>query len=111
MHTTTQRARIRELNDAFRKTFVGGRGCLTQGVNALSDVARSAVIQKVRDFADFAPDNDPHREHDFGSFEFEGDKFFWKIDYYAPGMDGGSEDPSDPAVTTRVLTIMFAKEY
>ena len=111
MHTTTQRARICELNDAFRKTFVGGRVCLTQGVNALSDVARLAVIQKVRDFADFTPDNDPHGEHDFGSFEFDGDKFFWKIDYYAPDMDGGSEDPSDPAVTTRVLTIMFAEEY
>lgn len=111
METTTQRARIRELNDAFRKTFIGGRVYLTQGVNALPDGARSAVIRKVRDFADFTPDNDPHGEHDFGSLEIAGSKFFWKIDYYAPDMDGGSENPSNPAMTTRILTIMFAEEY
>ena len=25
---------------------------------------------------------DPHREHDFDSFELEGEKLFWKIDLY-----------------------------
>jgi hypothetical protein len=111
MDTTTRRDRIRELNDAFRKTFVGGRVCQTQGVSALSEITRATLTQRVRDFAEFTPDNDPHGEHDFGSFEIEGDKFFWKIDYYASDMEGGSEDPSDPAWTTRVLTIMFAEEY
>jgi hypothetical protein len=92
-------------------TFAGGRVCLTQGVNALPEIARSTLIRRVRDFAEFNPDNDPHGEHDFGSFEIDGDKFFWKIDYYTPDMKGGSEDPSKPARTTRVLTIMFAEEY
>jgi hypothetical protein len=32
-------------------------------------------------------DNDPHGEHDFGAFEHEGQRIFWKIDYYAPDMD------------------------
>jgi hypothetical protein len=51
-----------------------------------------------------------HGEHDFGSFELCGRRFFWKIDYER-AMKYGSEDPSDPAQTTRVLTVMLADEY
>ena len=103
--------RIRDLNDAFRRTHIGGTVVLTAGVAALSSMARSTVVQKVRDFTEFNPDNDPHHEHDFGSFDHDGRRLFWKIDYYSPDMQGGSEDPSDPDETQRVLTIMFAEEY
>jgi Protein of unknown function (DUF3768) len=59
----------------------------------------------------FIEDNDPHGEHDFGSFEIEGRKLFFKIDYYDKDMRFGSEDPSDPSKTARVLTLMLAEEY
>ena len=104
-------ARIRELNDAFRKTFVGGRVMLTAGVNALPDADRAALLDKVRTFDEFTKDNDPHGEHDFGNFVVGSVTYFFKVDYYAPDMEGGSEDPADPEKTTRVLTIMRADEY
>jgi hypothetical protein len=105
--------RIRDLNDRFRKTLdpALGRAMLTAGVNALSDSTRAAVIQKVREFAEFTADNDPHGEHDFGSFEFAGEKFFWKLDYYDPKLEFASDDPADPSKTARVLTLMLASEY
>ena len=41
----------------------------------------------------------------------DGTMLFWKIDYYDKQVEYGSEDPADPAKTTRVLTIMLADEY
>ena len=103
--------RIRLLNDNFRSTFVGGQTVMTAGVNELPLDTKARVLLAVQSFSNFTKDNDPHREHDFGSFEIEGESYFFKIDYYAPDMDGGSEDPADPEKTTRVLTIMRADEY
>jgi hypothetical protein len=103
--------RIRELNDAFRRSFAGGRVMLTSGVDALDDKLKAHVLQAVRTFDAFDGDNDPHHEHDFCSFEVAGERYFAKIDYYSIDMQGGSPDPADPAVTMRVLTIMRANEY
>ena len=111
MHSSRQGGRIRELNDAFRKTFTGGQVLLTPGVNELPRDVRAMAIRKVATFDAFTPDNNPHGEHDFGSFDLAGHKLFWKIDYYALDMQGGAEDPADPKQTTRVLTIMLASEY
>ena len=48
---------------------------------------------------------------DFGSLELDGKQLFWKIDCYDNKLKWGSPDPSDPAVTRRVLTILLADEY
>jgi hypothetical protein len=103
--------RIRLLNDNFRTTLVGGRMFMTVGVNALPVDTKARVLLAVQSFDNFTADNDPHREHDFGSFEIEDETYFFKVDYYALDMDGGSEDPADPEKTTRVLTVMRADEY
>ena len=62
-------------------------------------------------FNEFSNDNDPHSEHDFGAFELEGQKVFWKIDYYSRDLKAGSENPADPMQTCRMLTIMLAEDY
>ncbi len=108
-HTTTDRIRV--LNDNFRSTFVGGQVVMTPGVDALPIDTKARVLSAVRSFTNFTKDNDPHGEHDFGSFDIAGVTYFFKLDYYGPDMEGGSEDPADPAKTTRVLTIMRADEY
>lgn len=81
----------------------------TRGVLARSDVPD--ILRRVREFTDFTEDNDPHGEHDFAGFDQQGERIFWKIDYYDLELEMGSFDPSDPAVTLRVLTIMLGSEY
>ena len=103
--------RIRELNDAFRRTFAGGKVVMTASVASLPEMVRANALIEVSRFDNFTPDNDPHGEHDFGSFDLCGRKFFFKVDYYDPNMEFGSEDPSDPDRTTRVLTLMLAEDY
>ena len=102
---------IRALNDAFRRTFVGGLVLITAGVEAMPVEQRRSLLAKVRAFDVFTDDNDPHREHDFGAIDEGGVRCFWKIDYYDRATEMGSPDPADPAVTTRVLTVMRADEY
>lgn len=116
--TNSRTARIAELNDQFRTTGSGGRIFLTRGVMCLPNYLMLQIIAAVRSFDAFTPDNDPHGEHDFGAVTIEGEKIFWKIDYYQPNMEGEldvdylhSEDPSDPEHTIRALTIMLAEEY
>jgi hypothetical protein len=103
---------VRELNDLARTAMgVAGRLRQTEGIEALPLATQSAIRERVETFSDFTPDNDPYAEHDFGAFDHEEMRIFWKIDYYDRALEGGSEDPSDPTKTTRVLTIMLAEEY
>jgi hypothetical protein len=104
-------ANIAELNDHLRRTFTGGKVLLTAAVAALEPSDQGEVLEKVRSFADFNPDNDPHLEHDFGVVSVEGERYFFKVDYYDLTMEFGSQDPSDPTVTTRVLTIGHMSDY
>ncbi len=103
--------RTRDLNDSFRKSGRGGRILTTRGVAGLGDEFVAEAFQEVSGFRDFNEGNDPHGEHDFGAVVVREHKLFWKIDYYDRDLEFGSPDPSNPAVTTRVLTVMLSEEY
>lgn len=102
---------IRRLNDIFRRTFASGHVVLTPGVQALNPQDQWALFHAVRNFEGFSPENDPYEEHDFAAVMHEGTRYFWKIDYYDLDLSQASPDPSDPAFTLRVMTIMRADEY
>ena len=102
-------AKIAALNDAARSSFIGCRIVITKGIAAMDDL--DGLYAKVRAFNEFTDGNDPYGEHDFGSIEHEGETVFWKFDYYDVDLLMHSPEPSDPAVTCRVLTMMLAEEY
>lgn len=74
---------------------------MTSGIhNRFSDREIADIMEKVKTFNEFSEENDPWKEHDFGSFVFNGEKIFWKIDNYN-GHDGYG----------LILTVMLASEY
>ena len=107
----TKTARIRALNDELRQHLTSGMAVITVGVAALGPAAVDRIVKTIAVFDDFCHANDPHEEHDFGSFEADGQKIFFKIDYFDRDLSLHSPDPADPNVTERVITIMLAEEY
>jgi Protein of unknown function (DUF3768) len=97
--------RIRELNDAFRSTFSGGKIMMTPPVHELPDCVKADALVKV------ATRVLTIRTVNTTVFELVGRTSYWKIDYYDERYEFGSEDPADPEKTTRVLTLTLAAEY
>ena len=104
-------AKIAALNDHARQTFRECRVVITQAVAQLVKENVDRILDKVRNYNDFTPINDPFLEHDFGSIQLRENTIFWKIDYYDLDLQMHSPDPSDETVTARVLTIMLVEEY
>lgn len=103
--------RIRALNDQLRHNLSTGVAVMTPGIAALGREAAERIIKTIATFDDFCHANDPHEEHDFGSFEAEGHTIFFKIDYFDRNLTYHSPDPTDPVVTVRAITVMLADEY
>ncbi len=115
--------RIAALNDQFRLKFfvpifgprpVPGHIVCTRGISGLPPEMQIRIWSAVSEYNSFTEDDDPYGERDFGAITMDGvpEKIFWKIDYYADKSCAlGAEDPSDPARSFRVLTIMLASEY
>lgn len=107
-------SKIAELNDQLRQNlFTPGQNqvFISNRVNSLPYLERARLLDKVQKFNDFNEANDPYQEHDFACIEHRGINYLFKIDYYNKTMDAGSEDASNPDITTRVLTIMRSDEY
>jgi hypothetical protein len=101
-------ARIRALNDELRHNLPNAHAVITTGVAALSPDAVARIVKTIAVYDDFCHANDPNDEHDFGSFEADGQTIFFKIDLYEePDVKNSNGEP----VVTRVLTIMLADEY
>jgi Protein of unknown function (DUF3768) len=106
---------IRALNDEFRtqRSLIGSAIAdntlvITSGVAAHGNDFIDRAVHAVREYSAFNEGNDPYGEHDFGSFELDGENLFWKIDLYEePDVKSENGEP----VVTRVLTIMLADEY
>jgi Protein of unknown function (DUF3768) len=104
--------RIQRLNDALRQ----GQGehasvVVTAGLQHRGEDFLAKTHQAVAAFDCFSGDKDPHGEHDFGALTIEGEKLFWKIDYFDRMLTAHSPDKANPQLTHRVLTIMLASEY
>jgi Protein of unknown function (DUF3768) len=108
--TDTDTVKIARLNDDLRTSFRGGSVCMTAGINALPEPLRLRIFDAVRKFDTFTSDNDPYGERECGIVKVDDLRIIWKIDYYDPTFSEGSDDPADPSVTGRMLTIMLAEE-
>lgn len=97
--------KVSDLNDRFRER--GFNVLLTGGVRSVTDL--NGLMEAIRGYSNFNEDNDPWLEHDFGKLDWNGDKIFWKIDYYNEEMTEW-EDPLSPECH-RVMTVMLANEY
>lgn len=107
----SQTDHIRALNDEFRQKISANFAVITLGVAALGKPAVDRIVKTIALYDDFCQATDPYHEHDFGSFDAEGQTIFFKIDYYDRALIYHSPDPANPSVTQQVMTIMLADEY
>ena len=115
--TVSRTERIAQLNDLCRRgVYPNGRHQMTRTLRATLEepgpvpglLATSRLMKAIREY-EFTAGEGPER--DFGAFDFDGHRICFKIDYYEPTMVYGSEDPSDPSITVRVMTIMLTSDY
>lgn len=104
---------IAQLNDRLRMQgdMTLGQWGITPGIYSTFGNDVKQVLQMVATHEPGPDEDNGEGERDFGSLEFNGEKVFWKIDYYDPTFTYGSDNPADPEKSRRVLTVMLASEY
>lgn len=112
------RTRLRELNDACRTghdptaRMTVTATCLaaiSPADNPLGRALGMSILQSALRGFTFPPGD--RSDRDMGWLTIGDTRVMWKIDYYDAALKWGSEDPTDPARTTRVLTAMLLQDY
>ena len=103
--------RIRQLNDAFRSSFRGGKILLTASVAELPDMVKATALHQVAQYKDFTEANDPNGTHDFPKFELSNRSFIFSIVAYDKNLEFESPDPTDPDKTILVGTLMQNSDW
>ena len=109
-NTENQQRQIAETNDQVRQTLFRDRLIITNGIQCLSQDTQNKIFTAIESYEEFQESNDPHKEHDFGALEVDGNSMFWKIDYFDNELEYHTPDVLDRSVTRRVLTVMLAEE-
>lgn len=118
MSVTTMVDRIAALNDHARHglertaKLVITHTCLATIAGDGSAVAElAAQVRILRALREWTPPEGDRSERDLGYVQVDGHKIMFKVDYYAPDLQWGSEDPADPEQTIRVITVMLPSDY
>ena len=107
-----RQAKILSPRNVRKLLLVAGRGRFPERDRLIVLIAtRQRIFAAVQAFDAFDAGNDPWHEHDFGAVEVDGQRVFFKLEYYDLTRAMHSEDPADPTKTERVMTIMLADEY
>ena len=101
---------IRQLNDELRQTLRGGIVTTTPGVMALGELRQLEVLKAVARFESMLTTT-LMANTTSARWMLAASGSFGKSTTSTERLTNHSPDPTDPAVTTRVLTIMLAAEY
>ena len=104
-----------ELNDRLRVHGDQSIGKIVvhRHITALSGQEMMDIMKAVRTYNDWCEEKDPYGEHDYGSFEMNGETYIWKIEYYDPSYTYGVYESvrNNTKECKRLLTILPADQY
>jgi hypothetical protein len=80
----------------LRRNLPNGHAVMTAGVATLGPEAVARIVKTIAVYDDFCHANDPYGEHDFGSFEADGQRIFFKIDYLDKALTAHLAQPIRP---------------
>ena len=104
LNDRAREGRDRTCRAVFNRNLLGKFGDLSMEANM---IAQRRIMLAMRNCT-FAKDSP---ERDLAFFEVGDQRVMMKIDYYDTTLEWGSDDPADPSITRRVITLMAPKDY